>query len=175
MSSWSILIESEFSSIIFISASLARSETSTRCRPGNGFLGLANIWSRLMKHNWWNSLYGRIRTHLDVFLILHSTKIHLCTTISIVRRPNFSSCMRMINNYDFYFIVVDRFFFFWTGEDRSYRNHQRKLIIIDLSGPRENQNTVERNGFYEWGIWRTIMRTMSENSFICIKINSWLR
>ena len=45
----------------------ARSETSTRCRPGNGLLGLANIWSRLMKHNWWDLLYGRVCTHSDVF------------------------------------------------------------------------------------------------------------
>ena len=41
-------------------------------------------------------------------------------------------------------------------------------------GPRENQDTVEKNEFYEWGIWRTIMRTMDGNSSICIKINSWL-
>ena len=49
------------------SIGLARSETSTRCRPGNGLLGLANIWSRLLKHNWWDPLYGRVRTHSDVF------------------------------------------------------------------------------------------------------------
>ena len=65
--------------------------------------------------------------------------------------------------------------FFWTAEDRSYRNHQMKLIIIDFSGFRENQNTIEKNEFYEWKIWRTIMKTMNENSFICIKINCWLR
>ena len=41
------------------------------------------------------------------------------------------------------------------------------------SGPKENQSTVEKNEFYEWGIWRTIMKTMSGNSSICIKINSW--
>ena len=62
---------------------------------------------------------------------------------------------------------------FWTAGDRSYRNHQMKLIIIGLPGSRENQNTVEKNEFYEWRIWRTIMKTMSENSSICIKINSW--
>ena len=87
---------------------------------------------------------------------------------------NFSSCMRMISNHDFYFIVVNRFFFFWTAENRLYRNHQMKLIIIDLSKSKENQNTVEKNEFYEWRIWRTIMKTMNENNFICIKINSWL-
>ena len=43
-----------------------------------------------------------------------------------------------------------------------------------LSKPRENQNTIEKNEFYEWKIWRTIMKTMNENNFICIKINSWL-
>ena len=48
-----------------------------------------------------------------------------------------------------------------------------KLIIIGPSGPRENQNTIEKNEFYEWGIWRTIMGTMGGNSSICIKINSW--
>ena len=46
---------------------LARSETSTRCRPGNGPLELANIWSRLLKHNWWDPLYERVRIHSDVF------------------------------------------------------------------------------------------------------------
>ena len=104
---------------------------------------------------------------------LNSTKIHLCTAISIVRRPNFSPCMCMASNYDSYFIVVDRPPSFWTAGDRSYRNHQMKLIIIGPSGPRENQNTIEKNEFYEWGIWRTIMKTMGGNNFICIKINSW--
>ena len=28
---------------------------------------VANIWSRLLKHNWWNLLYERICTHSDVF------------------------------------------------------------------------------------------------------------
>ena len=62
---------------------------------------------------------------------------------------------------------------FWTAENKSYRNHQMKLIIIGPSEPKKNQNTVEKNEFYEWRIWRTIMKTMNENSFICIKINSW--
>ena len=43
------------------------SETSPRCSLGNGFLGLANIWSRLLKHNWWDPLYGKVRIHSDVF------------------------------------------------------------------------------------------------------------
>ena len=42
-------------------------KTSPRCSLGNGPLGLANIWSRLLKHNWWDSLYGRVRIHADVF------------------------------------------------------------------------------------------------------------
>ena len=41
------------------------------------------------------------------------------------------------------------------------------------SRPKKNQNTVEKNEFYEWEIWRTIMKIMNENNFICIKINSW--
>ena len=64
---------------------------------------------------------------------------------------------------------------FWTAEDRLYRNHQMKLIIIDFSESRKNQNTIEKNEFYEWKIWRTIMKIMNENNFICIKINSWFR
>ena len=44
-----------------------------------------------------------------------------------------------------------------------------------FSGSRENQNTIKKNEFYEWKKWRTIMKTMSENNFICIKINSWLQ
>ena len=40
---------------------------------------------------------------------------------------------------------------------------------------RKNQSTIERNEFYEWKIWRTIMKTMNENNFICIKINSWFQ
>ena len=97
----------------------------------------------------------------------------LCTVISIVCRPNFSSCMRMISNYDFYFIVVNRFFFFWIAENKSYQNHQMKLIIINSSKLKKNQNTIEKNEFYEWKIWRTIMKIMNKNNFICIKINSW--
>ena len=154
---------------------LARSETSTRCRSGNGFLGLANIWSRLMKHNWWNLLYRRVRIHSDVFLTLHSMKIHFYTTISIVRRSNFSPCMRMISNHDFYFIVVNRFFFFWTAENKSYWNHHQLILKKIVTSPKlkKNQNTIEKNKFYEWKIWRIIIKTMNENNFICIKINSW--
>ena len=81
--------------------------------------------------------------------------------------------MRIISNYDFYFIVVNRFFSFWTAENKSYRNYQIKLIIIDSSKFKKNQNTIEKNEFYEWKIWRIIMKTMNENNFICIKINNW--
>ena len=129
---------------------------------------------RLLKHNWWDFLYEKIRVWSNVFFDFIFNENSFGTTMSIVCRLNFSPCMRMISNYDFYFIVVDRFFSFWTTEDRSYRNHQMKLIIIGLSRSKKNQNTIEKNEFYEWEIWRTIMKTMSENSFICIKINSWL-
>ena len=54
-------------SIIYIDETTTESETSPRCSLGNGPLGLANIWSRLLKHNWWDPLYGRIRIHSDVF------------------------------------------------------------------------------------------------------------
>ena len=66
-------------------------------------------------------------------------------------------------------------FSFWTAENKSYRNHQIKLIIIDFLRSKENQNTIKKNEFYEWKIWRIIMKTMNENSFICIKINSWFQ
>ena len=37
-------------------------------QPGQCFLmRVANIWSRLLKHNWWNFLYERIRIHSNVF------------------------------------------------------------------------------------------------------------
>ena len=144
-------------------------------QPGQCFfVRIANIWSRLLKHNWWNLLYGRVCTHSDVFFYFKFNENSFCTTISIVRRPNFSLCMRIISNYDFYFIVVNHFFF-WTAEKRSYRNHQIKLIIIDFSRSRENQNTIKKNEFYEWKIWRIIMKIMNENSFICIKINNWFQ
>ena len=114
---------------------LARSETSTRCRPGNGLLGLANIWSRLMKHNWWDPLYGRVRTHSDVFSDLifnENSPLYGYISWSTVRRSNFSPCMRMVSNHDLYFIVVDRPLSFWTAEDRSYRKPP-----IDFEGIRE--------------------------------------
>ena len=43
------------------------------------------------------------------------------------------------------------------------------------SKSRKNQNTIEKNKFCEWKIWRTIMKIMNENNFICIKINSWFQ
>ena len=87
--------------------------------------------------------------------------------------PEFQSMHAYDQQSWFLFHRCRSFFSFWTAENRSYRNHQMKLIIIGPSRPKENQNTVEKNEFYEWEIWRTIMRTMNENSFICIKINSW--
>ena len=47
--------------------------------------------------------------------------------------------------------------------------------VVTSSKFRKNQNTIEKNEFYEWKIWRTIMKTMNENSFICIKINNWFQ
>ena len=43
------------------------------------------------------------------------------------------------------------------------------------SKPKKNQSTIEKNEFYEWEIWRIIMKIMNENNFICIKINSWFQ
>ena len=51
-------------------------------------------------------------------------------------------------------------------------NWFRKKVVTSLKF-KKNQNTIEKNKFYEWKIWRTIMKTMNENNFICIKINSW--
>ena len=138
---------------------------------------VANIWSRLLKHNWWDPLYGRICIHSDVFfdfIFNENSFLYGYISWSIVRCPNFSSCMRMISNYDFYFIVVDRLLSFWAAEDRSYRNHHQSILkkVVTPSKSKENQDTDEKNKFYEWKIWRTIMKTMNENSSICIKINS---
>ena len=70
----------------------------------------------------------------------------------------------------------------WTASSLSEQLKIDRIEIIKWnwsssasSGPRENQNTVEKNEFYDWKIWRTIMETMSGNSFICIKINSWFQ
>ena len=46
------------------------SEIFSRCSSSNDFLKLANIWSRLLKHNWWDLLYEKIRIHSDVFFDL---------------------------------------------------------------------------------------------------------
>ena len=144
-------------------------------QPGQCFfMKVANIWSRLLKHNWWNLLYEKVCTYSNVFFDFTFNEDSLCTIISIVRRPNFSSCMRMISNHDFYFIVVNRFLSFWTAKDRSYRNHHQSISkkVVTSSKFKKNQNTIEKNEFYEWKIWRTTMKTMNENSFICIKINN---
>ena len=61
------------------------------------------------------------------FLALYLTKIYFCTIISIVRRPNFSSCMHIISDHDSYFVVWDRSLFFSTDWDWSYWNHQTKI------------------------------------------------
>ena len=129
-----------------------------------------------MKHHWWDLLYKKIRIHSDIFFdFIFNENLLLYDYINwlIVRRSNFSSCMRIISNHNSYFIIVNYFFFFWTAANRSYRNHQMKLIIIDFSKFKKNQNTIEQNKFYEWKIWKTIMKIINENNFICIKINSW--
>ena len=128
------------------------------------FMRVANIWLRLLKHNWWDLLYGRIRIHSDVFFYFifnENSFLYGYISWSTVRRPNFSSCMRMISNHDLYFIVVDRLSSFWTAEDRSYRNHHQSISkkVVTPPEPRENQSTIEKNEFYEWEIWRTIMET----------------
>ena len=155
---------------------LARSETFTRCRPGNGLLGLANIWSRLLKHNWWDLLYERVRTHSDVFF-------------DFIFNENWS-LYGYINRASFEFQPMHVYsqqlcFLFYRCESFSlFLNSWRWIVPKSLneidhhrpsSGSRKNQNTIEKNEFYEWKIWRTIMKTINKNSFICIKINSWLR
>ena len=88
-----------------------------------------------------------------------------------------SSEFQFMHAYDqqswFLFYRCEPSLSFWTAENKSYRNHQMKLIIIDSSKSEKNQNTIEKNEFYEWEIWRTIMKIINENSFICIKINNW--
>ena len=124
-------------------------------------------------------MYERVRIHSDVFFYFifnENSFLYGYISWSIVRRLNFSLCMRMISNHNFYFIVVDRFFSFWTAEDKSYRNHHQSISkkVVTSSKFKKNQNTIKKNKFYEWKIWRTIMKIMNENNFICIKINSWL-
>ena len=125
-----------------------------------------------MKFFVWKNLYLFRR-----FFYFTFNENSLCTAVLTVRRSNFSPCMRMISNHDFYFIVVDRLLSFWTAEYRSYQNHHQSISkkIVTPSESKKNQNTIEKNEFYEWRIWRTIMNTMNENSFTCIKINSWLQ
>ena len=154
---------------------LARSETSTRCRSGNGPLGLANIWSRLLKHNWWDPLYERIRIHSDVFFDLTFNE----------NSPLYDYINRASLEFQSMHVYGQQlcFLFHRCGSSFLFLNSWRWIVSkssdeIDhhrsSSESRENQNTIEKNEFYEWGIWRTIMKTISGNSFICIKINSWL-
>ena len=153
-----------------------RSETSTRCRPGNGPLGLVNIWSRLLKHNWWDPLYGRVRIHSDVFFDFTFNENSFLYDYINRASPEF----QLMHVYDQQLCSL----FHRCGSPPLFLNSWRWIVPkssneIDhhrlLSGPKENQNTIEKNEFYEWKIWRTIMRIMSENSSICIKINSWFR
>ena len=68
----------------------------------------------------------------------------------------------------------------WTAFSLSEQLKINRIKIIKWNWslsispkPKENQSTIEKNEFYKWEIWRTIMRIMNENNFICIKINSW--
>ena len=155
---------------------LARSETSTRCRSGNGLLGLANIWSRLLKHNWWNPLYERIRTHSDVFFDFTFNENSFLYDYINRASPEFQPMHVYDQQLCFLFHRCGSLFLFlnswrWIVSKSSDEIDHYRLS----SGSRENQNTVKKNEFYEWKIWRTIMKTMNENNFICIKINSWFR
>ena len=121
-------------------------------------------------------MYGRIRIHSDVFFGF--TFNENSSLYGYINRasPEFQPMHVYDQQLCFLFHRCESSFLFlnswrWIVPKSSDEiDHHRPS-----SGPRENQNTVEKNEFYEWGIWRTIMRTMSENSFICIKINSWFR
>ena len=155
---------------------LARSETFTRCRPSNGFLRLANIWSRLLKHNWWNLLYERIRIHSDVFFDFTFNENSFL--YDYINRA--SSEFQPMHVYG-----QQLCFLFHRCESLSFFLNSWRWIVSKSSDEidhhrffsefRKNQNTIEKNEFYEWEIWRTIMKIMNENNFICIKINSWFR
>ena len=132
---------------------LARSETSTRCRSSNGLLGLANIWSRLLKHNWWDLLYGRVRIHSDVFFDFTFNENSLLYGYINRASPEFQPMHVYDQQLCFLFHRCGSLFLFlnswrWIVPKSSDEiDHHRPS-----SGFRENQNTVERNEFYEWGI-----------------------
>ena len=132
------IIPTKISSIDFemtlqMTFGLARSETSTRCRPGNGLLGLANIWSRLMKHNWWGLLYERIRIHTDVFFLFYIQRKFISVRLYQLYVVRISAHACVCSAIMIFISSLWIVFFFWTAENKSYRNHQIKLIIIDFS------------------------------------------
>ena len=99
-------------------------------------------------------LYGYINRASPEFQLMHVYDQQLC----------------------FLFHCCGSFFLFlnswrWIVSKSSNEIYHHRLFLRS----RENQNTIEKNEFYEWGIWRTIMKIMNENSFICIKINSWFQ
>ena len=131
---------------------------------------------RLLKHNWWDPLYGRIRTHSDVFFDFTFNENSSLYDYINRASPEF----QLMHVYDQQLCPL----FHRCGSLFLFLNSWRWIVSkssneIDhhrsLSKPRENQNTIEKNEFYEWKIWRTIMKTMNENNFICIKINSWFQ
>ena len=94
------------------------------------FFEIINIWSRLLKHNWWNFFVWKNTCPIKRFFDFIFNENSFCTAISIVRRSNFSSCMCIISNYDFYFIVLNRLISF-VNWNKSYRNHQTKISEYD--------------------------------------------
>ena len=151
-------------------------------QPGQCFLlGVANIWSRLLKHNWWALVWGTtcpIRRYLWPYIQRKFTSVRLYQPY--VARISAHACV--------WSAIMTSISSLWTAlplsgqleidRTETIRWNWSSPIpkeVVTPPGPRENQDTVERNGSYGWGIWRTIMETMGGNSSICIKINSWLR
>ena len=131
---------------------------------------------RLLKHNWWDPLYERVRIHSDVFFDL--TFNENSPLYDYINRASLE--FQLMHVYD-----QQLCFLFYRCESPSLFLINWKWIVSKSSNKidhhrfpskfNKNQNTIEKNEFYEWKIWRTIMKTMNENSFICIKINSWFQ
>ena len=127
-----------------------------------------------MKSFVWKDLYSFRR----FFLILYSTKIHFCTAISAdqsyVVRISAHACV-----WSAIIIFISSLWIAFSLSEQLKINHIKIIkwnwSSSTLSRFKENQNTIEKNEYYEWEIWRTIMKTMNENNFICIKINSWFQ